>query len=122
MKKLSPVGISWTLFQRAIIYIAVAILSSVAFRWLYVFSFTDYRSHHRLIMILLALVTLVLAIGLFRLSAVAVVVLLVIAGLAGAGALYIQVYGGAFHPFLASLVAGSVLYFCVLIPHFSKRA
>ena len=122
MSTLFPITPSWNIFQRALIYVAGLAFSLVAFRWLYVFTLTDYRSHHRPIIIPLALVTLFFAFGLFRLSSVAVVVLLAIAALVGGGALYLQLYGVAFHPFLASVVAGSILYFCVLIPHFTKRA
>ena len=112
----------WSPFQRTLIYIAAAALSLLAVRWLYLFVLTDYRSHHRPIIIPLALVTLVLAFGLFRLSSVAVVLLLALAALAGAGALYIQISAMAFHPFLATVVAGSILYFCALVPRLTKRA
>ena len=122
MSTLSPITSSWSVFQRTLIYIAAAALSLVALRWLYLFILTDYRSHHRPIIIPLAVVTLVLALGLFRLSSVAVVLLLALAAVAGAGALYIQVSATSIHPFLATVVAASILYFSALVPRFTKCA
>lgn len=110
------------MFQRTLIYIAAVALSLLALRWLYLFVLTDYRSHHRPIIIPLALVTLVLAFGLFRLSPAAIVLLLALAAVAGAGALYIQISATALQPFLATVVAGSILYLCALIPRFTKCA
>jgi hypothetical protein len=122
MSILSPVAVSWSPFQRTLIYIAAAGLSLFALRWLYVFVLTDYRSHQRLIMIPLALVTLALAFGLFRLSFVAVVLLLALAAVLGGSALYIQIAAAGVEPFLATVVAGSALYFCALVPRLTKSA
>ena len=121
MNKLSPTRISWGRIQCLLIYGAAAVLSLSALQWFYVFLFTNYRRHHRPVMIPLALATAALAFCLFRLSSTAVILLLALSALAGAGALYIQIFGERFHPFLASVVAGAVLYFAVLIPHFIKR-
>jgi uncharacterized membrane protein len=122
MSILSPVAASWSMFQRALIYIAAVGLSLLALRWLYVSVLTDYRSHHRPIMIPLALVTLALAFGLFRLSFVALVLLLALAAVVGASALYIQIFAAGFQPFLATVVAGATLYFCALVPRLTKCA
>ena len=108
------------MFQRTLIYIAATALSLLALRWLYLFVPNDYRSHHRPIIIPLALVTLILAFGLFRLSSVAAILLLGLAAVAGAGSLYIQISATAFQPFLATVVAGSILYFCALVPRLTK--
>ena len=108
------------MFQRTLICIAAVGLSLLALRWLYVFVLTDYRSHYRPIMIPLALVTLALAFGLFRLSFVAVVLLLALAAVVAAGALYIQIFAAGFQPFLATVVAGSTLYFCAFVPRLTK--
>jgi len=110
------------MFQRTLIYIAAAGLSLLALQWLYVFVLTDYRSHHRPIMIPLALVTLALAFGLLRLSFVAVVLLLALAAVVGAGAFYIQISAAGFQPFLATVVVGSILYLCALVPRLTQSA
>jgi hypothetical protein len=122
MSTLPPVAASWSLFQRTLIYIAATGLSLLALRWLYVFALTDYRSHHRPIMIPFALVILALAFGLFRLSFAAVVLLLALAGVVGAGALYIQISAATLQPILAAVVTGSILYLCAFVPRLTKCA
>ena len=112
----------WSVFQRTLIYISAVGLSLLGLRWLYVFVLTDYRSHHRPIIIPLALVSLALAIGLFRLSSAAVALLLVLAAVLSAGALYIQIVAAGFQPSLTAVVAGSILYFCALVPRLAKWA
>ena len=110
---------SWTVLQRVLIYSAATILVLLALRWLYVFVLTDYRSHRRSTMIPLAVVTLLLAFALFRLYSVAVALLCVLAGLIGAGAMYVQIAAG-FIPFLSAVVASSVVCIGVLLPRLIK--
>src|SRR3954469_17080523 len=104
------------MFQRTLIYIAAAALSLLGLRWLYLFIFTDYRSHRGIVVIPLALITLFLAFGLFRLSPAAVGLLLALAAIAGAGALYIQIAAASLQPLLATVGATSILYLCALVP------
>ena len=122
MSTFSPVASSWGPLQRTLVYIAAAALSLLALQWLYLFVLTDYRSHHRPVIIPLALLALVLAFGLFRLSSVAVVLLLALAAVVGLGALYIQIFAAGFQPFLAAVVVGSIIYFYALLPRLTKRA
>jgi hypothetical protein len=114
MKKFSRSVTSMSLFQRALVYFSALVLSLFALRWLYVFLLTDYRSHQRPIIIPLALVTLAFSFVLFRLSLVAIVMLLTLVGVAGAGALYLQVSSAEVQPFLATVVVGSIFYLWVL--------
>jgi hypothetical protein len=111
---------SWTLFQRVLIYGAATVLALLALRWLYVFVLTDYRSHRRPVMIPVAVVALLLAFGLFRLSSAAVALLVVLAVFIGAGALYFQIAAAFIQPFLSALVAGSALCLCALLPRLIK--
>ena len=118
MSRLSSAEPSWSVFQRTLIYFAAAGFALLATRWLYLFAFTDYRSHGRSVIIPLAFLTSVLALGLFRLSSAAVVILLGITGLAGAGALYFEVSATGFNPFMTTIVATSILYLGALLPAF----
>ena len=111
---------SWTLLQRVLIYGAATVLALLALRWLYLFVLTDYRNHRAALMIPLALVTLLLAFGLFRLSSVAVGLLVVLCVVIGAGALYIQVAAAFIQPFLTAVVAGCAVCVCALLPRLIK--
>ena len=108
------------MLQRVLIYCAATVLALLALRWLYVFLLSDYRSHRGPMMIPLAIVTLFLAFGLFRLSSLAVASLIVLAGIIGAGSLYLQISAVFIQPVLSAIVAGSTLCFCALLPRFIK--
>ena len=116
-----PIRASWTVFQRALVYVAGAVLVLLAVRWLYLFVLTDYRSHQRSIIIPLALVVLVLGFALFRLSSVAVFLSLLLASVAGAAALYLQVSAAFIQPFLSTVVLASLIYLCALAPPLINR-
>ena len=111
---------SWTVLQRILIYGAATVLTLLALRWLYVFVLTDYRSQRAALMVPLAVVTLLLAFGLFRLSSVAVGLLVVLCVVIGAGALYIQVAAAFIQPLLSAVVAGSVVCVYALLPRLIK--
>lgn len=106
----------WTLLQKCAIRLAAFVIACLGARWLYVFAFTDYRAHHRGIMIPLALVAILFAITLVRLNIWALLLLLVSASAVGAFAAWLQVSSGHLHPKLGACVVVSVTYVWLLGP------
>ena len=106
----------WTVPQKVLIWLAALGTACLGALWLYVFVLTDHRSHHRPIMIPMALLVLLFAVVLARLKIWAVLLLLIGLSAAGAFAAWLQISGWFLHPFLASCVVVAVAYLALLSP------
>lgn len=104
----------WTQLQKIAIWLAAMGIAGFGARWLYLFMVTEYRPHHRGIMIPLALLALVFAVIVARLNIWAVLLLLVGVSTVGAIAIWLQISAGQLHPFLAACAVVAVAYLALL--------
>lgn len=111
---------NWKLYQIVLIRLAAFIFFLLGLRWLYIFLFTDYRSHQAIIMIPLGMLTILFSFGLLLLFRWCIFFLLVLMTSAFLITIYLQIVAFQIQPFLAVVSIVTVLYIILLTPQLYK--
>ena len=106
-----------TEIQKVIVWGAAIIALVFCLGWARVVLFTDYRAHLHLHLSIAAVLAGTLSLGLFTLKRWAIAVLWFLALFPAGFALWVQVGGGAFVPFLTLVVILCAAYLVVLFPY-----
>jgi len=114
--RMNGTDIQWGLLHTVLVrMIGLGILLLGAI-WLYTFIFTDYRAHQSSVMIPLAVLVIVFALGLISLLKIFVVLSLILSIFAFISALYIQVASLHLIPFMFSICIISSIYIALITP------
>jgi hypothetical protein len=118
IKNMSILGtdIRWNMLHTILVRViglGVLLLGAI---WLYTFLFTDFRAHQSSVMIPLAVLVILFALGLISLLKIFVILSFVIAIFVFLSALYIQVASLQIIPFLFSICVISIIYMVFLAP------
>lgn len=113
MKSKRNENTAWKFYHSIMARLAAVGFLIFGLRWLYVFIFTEYRAHHRPIMIPLALLVVVLSTGLFYLNRIFILILILLSLFAFLGSLYIQIKFVHYNPFWLAVSVTALIYFIV---------
>lgn len=111
----------WKSYQIVLIRLAAIAYFGIGMTWLYIFVFTNYRAHHRVVMIPVAIASMLLSAGLFKLHRVFVAISLFVAVAIAVLAIYLQLASSMFNLSLLSVTVASFLYVGVVAPTVYKR-
>lgn len=106
----------WKLYHIVLIRLAALGFIYLGLGWLYIYIFTDYRSHLAFIMIPLGVLTILFSFGLLLLFRWCIFSLLVLMAIAFLITIYFQIVAFQVHPFLAVVGIITVLYIILLTP------
>jgi len=104
---------TWKFYHLVMARLAAVGFLILGLRWLYVFIFTDYRAHHRPIMIPLALLVVAFSAGLFYLKRTLILILILLSLFAFLGSLYIQIKFVHYNPFWFAATVTAFIYLIV---------
>ena len=111
----------WKSYQIVLIRLAAIAYFGIGIAWLYIFVFTNYRAHHRVVMIPVAIASILLSAGLIKLHRVFVAISLFVAVVIALLAIYLQLAVAVFNLSLSSVTVASFLYVGLVAPAVYKR-
>lgn len=104
---------AWKFYHSVMARLAAVGFLLLGLRWLYVFIFTDYRAHHRPVMIPLALLVVAFSVGLFYLKRLFILMLILLSLFGFLGSLYIQIKFVHYNPFWLAIAVTTFVYLIV---------